>query len=294
MNQIGEIEYLANLAAPTVAVITNASLAHLEFVKSVDQVAIEKGRILKPLSDSGIAVLNQDDPYIDYWKSEAGFRSVITYGLSDQADVNAQYRLTGTSSLLEVVTPKGETEIHLNLAGVHNVRNALAAISVGIGLDIPLSAVKEALEKSTSVAGRLQFQRHEKGGRLIDDTYNANPTSMAAAIDVLAGFPGDRRLVMGDMFELGEDGAAYHGKTGEYARRSGIGRLYGLGDLSLNAVNEFGRGAKHYSQWEQIVDDLLREIDSNTTVLVKGSRGMQMERVVRGLRKPDAGEKLSC
>ncbi len=285
MNQIGEISKLSNITAPSVAIITNAAQAHLQFIKSVEQVAVEKGDIIDGLGANSTCVLNRDDSHFDYWSSRARglAHTVISFGLSANADVHAHFELGQTSTHLDISTPAGSVQATLNLPGVHNVKNALAATSAAIALDIPLSAIQTGLERSSGVKGRLQMRRHLKNGTLVDDTYNANPASMEAAIEVLAAFPGDRRLVIGDMFELGDQQVEFHRQVGESARRRGIGRLYAIGALSAAAVEKFGIGAKHYTQHEHIVDDLLGQIDSNTVILVKGSRGMKMEQITDAL-----------
>ncbi len=294
MNQIGEIDALSQLAAPNVAVITNAGAAHLEHLKSVAQVAIEKGSILDALPADGVAILNSDDAHFERWHMRAQPRRVITFGLTQNADVSARFRLRENVCEMQVSTPAGDTDMALNFAGQHNVANALAALAAGTALNIPLAQMRAGLEQAVAVHGRLQFSRHRKGGRLIDDTYNANPASMQAAIHVLANFSGDRRLVMGDMLELGDGADEYHRWVGEQARAAGIGRLYALGAHSANAVSQFGRGARHYRQWRQLADDLLQGIDAQTTVLVKGSRGMQMERIVHCLCETENAEAVPC
>ncbi len=294
MSQTGEIDALAKLAVPNVAVITNAGAAHLECLKSVQQVAVEKGSLLDALSLDGVAILNHDDAHFEYWQARVQPRRAITFGLTQDADISARCSLRESACEMEVSTPAGSADITLNFAGLHNVANALAAIAAGTALNIPLDQMQAGLQHAAAVRGRLEFGRHKKGGCLIDDTYNANPESMQAAISVLAKFSGDRRLVMGDMLELGDGAGEYHRLVGEQARAAGIGRLYALGEYSPNAVTQFGRGARHYSLWSHLAEDLLQGIDSQTTVLVKGSRGMQMERIVNQLRETESKEEASC
>ncbi len=279
MNQVGEIEQLAAIARPTVAVITNAGAAHLENLVSVSQVAEEKGKILSALGANGIAVLNRDSEYFAKWRAMAGSLKVITFGLSSQADVSGSYEPLEFGSRLNVNSPDGRFELNLQLAAEHNVVNALAAIAVGVALELELASIKSGLESMTAVAGRLQLRQHQAGGRLIDDTYNANPNSVAAALEFLSNLSGDRRLVIGDMLELGAKVECFHRDIGRQARASGIGRLYALGELSEHAVREFGRGAQHYPDRDALVNDLLSDLNPTTTLLIKGSRGMRMNEI---------------
>ena len=279
MNQIGEIKRLASIAKPTCAVITNAGAAHLENLDNVDQVAQEKGSLIGALDETGVAVLNIDSTHFSTWKAMAGGCQVVTFGLSNKADVSATYEALEFGSILQVQTPHGALDIKLQLAGEHNVVNALATIAVGIALDIALDDIKTGLQSMQAVAGRLQLRRHFRGGPLIDDTYNANPNSVAAALSFLANLSGDRRLVFGDMFELGPNGEQFHREVGRLARGCGVGRFYSLGELSATAAQEFGRGARHYRDRNELLKDLGAEIDATTTVLIKGSRGMKMDEI---------------
>ena len=291
MNQIGEIAYLSDIANPDIAVITNAGSAHLEFLHSVEQVAVEKGSLMNGLGADGIAVLNRDDKQFENWKKQADGRRVISFGLSEQADVQARFETLSFGSKLNFSTPIGVIEANLNLAGVHNVANAAAAVATAIGAGISVQQIQAGLEKMQAVSGRLQPKKHQAGGNLIDDTYNANPDSVTAAMKVLSKVTGDRRLVIGDMFELGDDAEDFHRQMGRQAREAGIGRLYAVGTLSKNAVSEFGRGGKHYESQDDLIRDLEQQIDSQTTILVKGSRGMRMEHVVNALCTDESNAK---
>ncbi len=279
MNQIGEIECLSKLAAPTVAVITNAGPAHLQFLKSVDQVATEKGSIVTGMDDSGVAVLNRDDKYFEYWKEFAKPRSVISFGFSEKADVSGSCQISDFGSSINMNTPIGSMVADISLIGAHNVSNALAATAAAIALDISKHHILEGLNKMSAIKGRLQLRKHKFGGPLIDDTYNANPSSTEAAINILAKMKGDQRLVVGDMFELGSDQIRFHQEIGRHARKAGIGRLYCVGDLSEFTAKAFGRGASHYRSKEELLSDLEPQMDATTTLLVKGSRGMRMEKI---------------
>lgn len=283
MNQVGEIEYLAKIALPTTVIITNANSAHLQNLKSVEKVATEKGMIISGLGNNGTAVLNADDQYIELWRKQAQQNSILTFGTDKSADVVIEAKLDKFSSEVLLSTFAGEVQFKLNLAGLHNVKNAAAAAAAGLASGASLEQVKAGLESVNHVEGRLRLRQHFAGGDLIDDTYNANPASLKAALDVLASVGGDRRLVMGDMLELGDNAEEFHREAGSQARQAGIGRIYAIGKLSEATAKEFGRGAKHYMSHEEIVSDLVAEVDSGTTILVKGSRGMKMEQVVHKL-----------
>jgi UDP-N-acetylmuramoyl-tripeptide--D-alanyl-D-alanine ligase len=281
MNHPAEIDYLTRIAAPDVALINNASGAHLEGLGSVEAVARAKGEIFAGLQHHGTAVINCDDAHAPLWRELAGAHQLIEFGLDPQADVCGTWQLRGDGLRLDVTAPQGIFAVNLQVPGIHNARNALAATAAAIALNISLETIAAGLEKFSGVAGRLQRKAALHGASLIDDTYNANPASLRAAISVLAQTAGKRILVMGDMGELGEDAAIFHAEIGGEARRAGIEKLYALGTLSGNAVREFGSGAQHFESIEDLQTALEKELDANTTVLVKGSRFMKMERVVQ-------------
>ena len=283
MNHTGEIEYLSNIAEPDVALINNASGAHLEGLGSVESVARAKGEIFAGLKHHGTAVINADDEYAPLWRSLAGVNPLLEFGLDLQANVCGTWCPHGYGLRLDVTAPQGAFSVNLQVPGIHNAHNALAATAAAIALNVPLEVIAAGLEKFGGVAGRLQRKAARHGARLIDDTYNANPASMRAAISVLAEADGKRILVLGDMGELGEKAAIFHAEIGGEARRAGIKMLYALGTLSNYAVNEFGSGAQHFERIEDLQVVLEKELDANTTVLVKGSRFMKMERVVKYL-----------
>ena len=288
MNHPGEIDYLTRIAVPDVALITNASGAHLEGLGSVEAVARAKGEIFAGLKPHGYAVINADDAHAPLWRSLAGVHPLIEFGLDVNADVSGTWHPQGYGLQLDVTVPQGMLAANLQVPGVHNALNALAATAAASVLNVPLEKIAAGLEKFSGVAGRMQRKVARHGATLIDDTYNANPASMRAAIRVLgqisAGKPGGKRLlIMGDMGELGDNAAALHAEIGGEARRAGIERLYALGNLSINAVREFGSGARHFERIEDLREALEKELDAATTVLVKGSRFMKMERVVEFL-----------
>ncbi len=291
MNHPGETVQLAAIAAPTIAVINNAQREHQEFMRSVTDVAVEHASLIAALPEDGVAVINADDAHVGVWRSAAGTRRVRDFGLQPTAAVHAQCRMQAASAHLDVTTPEGHAAFELPLAGEHNVRNALAAIAAATAAGASLAACARALARFVAVKGRLQIKTGRNGAMLIDDTYNANPDSVRAAIDVLARTPGRKLLVLGDMGEVGTQGAAFHEEVGLYARDAGIDGLYALGDLAAVTARAFGAGARHYPRIEDLLADVEGVLDPQTALLVKGSRFMQMERVVRGIEVPTASLK---
>ena len=282
MNHPGETAQLAALAQPTIAVINNAQREHQEFMRSVADVAQEHASMIAALPADGTAVINADDAHVAVWRATAGARTVRDFGLG-RAAVTAQCRMDAATATLDVSVPGAAARIALPLAGEHNVRNALAAVAAATAAGATLDACARALGRFVQVRGRLQMKQGVRGAVLIDDTYNANPDSVRAATDVLARARGRKLLVLGDMGEVGTQGPAFHREAGAYARASGIDRLYTLGELAADAAGAFGEGARHYPRIEELLADVENALDAQTTVLVKGSRFMQMERVVRSL-----------
>ena len=281
MNHFGEIDYLARIAEPNVAVINNASGAHLQDLGSVEAVAQAKGEIFNGLQHGGTAIINGDDEYAPLWRTLAGAEQLLEFGLSPQADVSGKWHPHEGGLQLEVSTPLGAFNAGLQIPGEHNALNALAATAAAIALNISPEKIATGLESFSGVAGRLQRSVGKHGAVIIDDTYNANPASLHAAIKVLAEAAGKHVLVLGDMGELGDDAAMLHAEIGDVAHRAGIEKLLALGDLSRNAVSKFGSGALHFERIEDLQNELDKELDNHTTVLVKGSRFMKMERVVQ-------------
>ena len=281
MNHPGEIARLAAIAGPTVAMVNNAQREHQEFMHTVEAVARENGSVLQALPGDGVAVFPGDEPYTDLWRGLAPCPA-LTFGLSDACDVRATYTATGFGNALQVEAGGRQFALNLAAAGDHNVRNALAAIASTIAAGIPVDAIVRGLEAFAPVGGRLQRKQAANGATVIDDTYNANPDSMRAAIDVLAAYPSPRILVAGDMGEVGTQGKEFHEEVGAYASARGIEHVLATGELARHMA---ASGARHYEQF----DDLLAALDqtlggnSKTTVLVKGSRFMKMERVVQHL-----------
>jgi len=313
MNHPGEIEYLTHIARPDVALVNNATGAHLQGLGSVEGVARAKGEIFAGLARGGTAVINADDAYTALWRTLADGHRVFDFALEhatatrycEAADcgssrlepppapdafahrvggaaaVQGEWKAQGYGGALHARTPAGELRVLLQVPGEHNARNALAAATAALALHVPLATIARGLEGFGGVAGRLQRKQALHGATLIDDTYNANPASMHAALEVLAQASGKRIFVLGDMGELGADAAQFHREIGIAARELGIERLFALGELSAGAVREFGAAAQHFAEIEELYAVLDKELDAQTTVLVKGSRFMKMERVVQ-------------
>ncbi len=288
-NHPGEIAWLTGLVRPDVAVITNAGAAHLEGFGSLEGVARAKGEILEGLGSAGWAVINADDSYASLWRKMNRTRSVMSFGLERPSDVSGEWSGGSGATGLLLKTPLGDCELELPLAGRHNVMNALAATAAALAMGIELDAVRAGLEGIEPVPGRMQRKRGIAGVQLIDDSYNANPDSLGAALKVLAEAPGTRCLVLGDMGELGSEAFRLHSRIGELARSEGVDRLYATGELSSAAVAAFGEGGYHFSSREQLIATLRRELAGEMTVLIKGSRSMQMEKVVVALSETGDG-----
>jgi UDP-N-acetylmuramoyl-tripeptide--D-alanyl-D-alanine ligase len=284
MNHVGEIARLAQIAAPTVALVNNAQREHQEFMHSVEAVARENGAAIEALGAQGIAVFPADDAHASVWQQQAGERRVITFALQARADVEAEVGVEDGAWLLTVYTPIGSTVVKLALAGLHNVKNALAATAAAVAAGCPLKAIARGLSAFEPVKGRSQVKRFVAAGReatLIDDTYNANPDSVRAAIDVLASMPGPRWLVLGDMGEVGERGPEFHAEVGQYAASKGIDALWTAGTLSTHASAVF-HAARHFDDVATLLA-ALPQMPAAASVVVKGSRFMKMEQVVAAL-----------
>jgi len=277
MNHKGEIAYLAGIARPTVALVNNAQREHLEFMRSVEEVAAENASVYDALPEDGVAVINADDAHAALFRGRAGKRRALDFGLGGGA-VTGRYRLEHLSSEIRLRTPAGEAEATLAIPGIHNVRNALAAAACAFAVGIEVNTIAQGLSAFRPYAGRLQVKRAAGGATVIDDSYNANPDSVRAAIDVLASCPAPTALVLGDMGEVGEHGAEFHREVGEYARAKGVSQLLALGEATRHTVEAFGAGARHFDS----IDDLVSNLKGKT-ILVKGSRFMKMERVVAAL-----------
>ncbi|NTV09692.1 MAG: UDP-N-acetylmuramoyl-tripeptide--D-alanyl-D-alanine ligase [Zoogloea sp.] len=283
MNHPGEIAYLTGLARPTVALVNNAQRAHLEGMGGLNEVAREKGEIYEGLGRDGVEVVNADDAFAAYWRGQNAGRRILSFGLDQPADVSARATPHGLGSKLKLSTPWGDAEFELQVPGLHNVRNALAAAAAALAAGASLEAVVDGLGNFAGTPGRLQLRRAEGGAILLDDTYNANPDSVRAGIAVLAATPGRKILVLGDMGEIGERSFQYHDEIGGYAKSQGVDQLFALGEMSEVAARNFGDGGRHFDEVDELVAALRKELDRDTVVLVKGSRFMKMERVTNAI-----------
>ncbi len=286
MNHPGEIAMLAQIAQPTIALVNNAQREHLEFMQSVEAVAAENASVFDALPEDGIAVLNAEDAMAGVFREKAGRRKRIEFGI-EAGEVTGRYALKALESEIVFRTPLGEARAMLAIAGLHNVRNALAAAACAHAAGIPPDVIGEGLAAFRPYVGRLQVKQTLAGATLIDDSYNANPDSVRAAIDVLASCPGPTALVLGDMGEVGGQGPEFHAEVGRYAKQKGIDVFFAFGSASKESVAVFGEGAKHFDQWHEIAANL----KNARTILVKGSRFMRMERIVAELVGEMRGEK---
>jgi UDP-N-acetylmuramoyl-tripeptide--D-alanyl-D-alanine ligase len=290
MNHPGETGYLAGIARPTIALINNAQREHQEFMKNVDEVAAEHAAALRVLPDDGVAVLNRDDTHFAYWAGVAGGRRILDFGTAAGATVRATYRLAPASSELEIEFGGARVPVSLQAPGVHSVRNALAAAATALAAGATLEAVARGLAAFRAVRGRLQFKPGRNGVLIIDDSYNANPDSARAAIDVLAASERPRVLILGDMGEVGPQGEAFHDELGRYAKERRVDRLLAVGELARAATRAFGAGGEHFDSIEAVIARAQGLTALKGTMLVKGSRFMRMERVVAHLVAEEAAQ----
>ena len=279
MNHPGEIAHLTRIARPTVAIVTNAQRAHLAGMGTLETIATEKGSVFMGLAKSGVAVINADDAWTELWLSQAANRDVMTYSFERPADVTGRFQTHGLDNRL-TITAQGETiDVSLALPGAHNARNALGAATVALAAGLSLSSVRDGLLAFRGIKGRLQRRPGLNGAVVLDDTYNANPDSVRAGIDVLAATVGKKILVLGDMGEIGDMTGQFHDEIGGYAKSQGVDRLLAFGESSALAAHNFGVGGQHFKKIETLIEALATELTAETTVLVKGSRFMRMERV---------------
>ncbi len=287
-NHPGEIDYLAHVVQPDIGVVSNAGQAHLEGFGSIEGVARAKGELFAALGPAGVAVLNADDPFAPLWRSLIGRHQCVSFGIDNAADFSAtdisqQVADGGIETRFRLAGKAGSGLVCMPFAGQHNVRNALAAAAAAWSAGAGLEDIREGLAAACAVAGRLQIRRSEAGATVIDDTYNANPGSLIAALQVQKTLPGEAWLVLGDMGELGPQAAARHAEMGQYSREQGVTRLFATGVLARHAAGAFGAGAQWFPDSDALVGALAKELSEDVVVLVKASRAMHLERVVRAL-----------
>ena len=285
----GDIDYLTSIARPDVGLVNNVAAAHLERMGDLAGVAHTKGAIISALPADGVAIVNVDDAYADYFIGLAGSRRVIRYGFAANADVRGEVAGQPAGSF-RIVTGSKSVAVKFALPGIHNICNALAAAAIATALGVPLATIKAGLEAATPVAGRVDTRQHPSGATIIDDSYNANPGSFAAAISTLAGERGRRILVMGDMKELGPDADALHEQVGARASDAGIDQLHAIGEFSAFAIRAFDGEGILYDDQAALIAALRPLLQPGTTVLVKGSRSSAMDRVVAALMDDEGGE----
>lgn len=284
-NRPGEIFNLTQLVKPTIGIITNAAPAHLEGFSSIEGVAQAKGEIFQGLSENGVAIINVDDCFTNFWRSLVIKRRIITFGMNYPADITAKNIKMNSAAqpAFQLITPKEEIDIQLPLIGAHNVANALAAAAAAYAEGLPLTTIKSGLEVVSAVTGRLVEQKGYRGATIIDDSYNANPLSVSVAIDVLAKRNGNSILVFGDMLELGEDCRQFHSEIGERMFQSGIQQLFCCGNFTKFTAKAFGKNAYHFNNQNQLLSALKNQLNENCVVLIKGSLSMNMSRIVKVL-----------
>jgi UDP-N-acetylmuramoyl-tripeptide--D-alanyl-D-alanine ligase len=288
-NRAGEVAHLVKIGRPTVGLITNAGAEHLEGFGSIEGVARAEGEMVEGLDPSATAVINADDEFADLWRKLTRAK-LVTFGIQKQADFTATDVKTsvgadGFLTHFNLVTPAGSAAIDLRMGGKHNVMNALAAAAAATATGAKLEHIASGLGAVRAVAGRLQFKMTTSGAWLIDDSYNANPSSVRAGIEVLAGLEGRKWLVFGDMAELGEFSDSAHTQIGAFAREHGIERLFATGPLAARAVESFGRGGQWFAEANALAE-ALRGAPADVRMLVKGSRVNRLERVVDALAVP--------
>ncbi len=287
MNHPGEIALLSKIAQPTIALVNNAQREHQEFMSTVEAVARENGAAIEALGAAGTAVFPADDAYTSLWQSMAGARPQLTFSLNGHGDVRAESMWLDDHWALTLHTPAGAVPVSLRMAGTHNARNALAAATCALAAGAPLGAIRRGLESFEPVKGRSQLKTvtlHGQSVALIDDSYNANPDSVRAAIDVLATMRAPRALLLGDMGEVGTRGPEFHAEVGAYAKQRGIEHLWCAGALCNDAASAFGGSARHFADTPAMAN-AVGELPAVASLLVKGSRFMQMERVVQAIQE---------
>ena len=280
MNHKGEISYLSKIAMPDIAVITNTAEAHIEFFGSKKGIAKAKSEIFEGLKKDGTAIINRDDEFYSLMKNAARTKNIISFGLNKKSDVYLKKTAQGIS---QIHTPKGSIDIKVKLQGEHNLKNVLAAVASTIALKIPLKTIKKGIEAIKPVHGRLEVKKGFNGSMVIDDTYNANPESMRAAIDVLANQDYEKILIIGDMGELGKKAAQYHASIATHINKKKTLHVVGIGKLTKHTIDKCNGNAKWFNNKKELIQYVKSKIRKNSCVLVKGSRFMKMEEVVEAL-----------
>lgn len=286
MNHPGEIAGLADMAGPTVALVNNAQREHLEFMGTVEAVARENGSVFAALPPQGVAVFPAADAFTSLWRELAQGRRCLTFGEAAGEVRCAAAQWQGGAWQVRVDTPQGAFDTRLAIAGRHNVTNALAATACAVAAGVPLEAIAQGLAAFVPVKGRSRafaVQCQGRGITVVDDSYNANPDSVHAAVEVLAELPGPRLLVLGDMGEVGDQGPQFHAEAGAHARQRGIEQVYALGALSAHAARAYGPAARHFDDMAALQAAVRAALPGVGSVLVKGSRFMKMEQVVQAL-----------
>jgi UDP-N-acetylmuramoyl-tripeptide--D-alanyl-D-alanine ligase len=293
-NAIGDVAALMRIAQPTVGLITNAGAEHLEGFGNLDGVAKGEGETVSCLEPKATAIINADDAYAGYWRGISGAKRIVTFGVHTQADFTAKNIFQGIergefATRFTLHSPLGERAVMLKAGGAHNIGNALAAAAAAAAAGASLEDIALGLADFRAVAGRLQLKAGTRGSWIIDDSYNANPSSVRAAMEVLRSLTGTTWLVLGDMAELGESSQDSHAHIGSYARDCGIKRLFAMGALSSRAVETFGAGGEWFAEADSLTRRLQAELSPGVTVLIKGSRINRLERVVQALTGAGAG-----
>jgi len=287
-NHEGEIAHLASIAEPAIGIVTNAGAAHLEGFGSLQGVANGKGEMFRSLPANGVAVINADDAFAAQWRENRAAEKVLTFGFEQQADFMAHKVLASSDTNgfkidFDLVTPAGNQPATLGLAGLHNLRNALGAAAVAHAAGASLQQIVSGLAAMRAVAGRLELKPAINGAFLVDDSYNANPSSLKAGLDALRSFGGARWLVLGDMRELGDSSNELHAEVGRYAKQAGVHRLLAIGPSSHFAVEAFGRGAQWFADIDALIGEARSTLAPGIAVLIKGSRANRLERVAAAL-----------
>jgi UDP-N-acetylmuramoyl-tripeptide--D-alanyl-D-alanine ligase len=283
----GDIRYLSQITNPDIALLLNAKPVHLDGMGSVEGVAQAKGEIFENLSGKCHAIINLDDNFADFWRQRIDTAKIVTFGLSSDAVVKAENIELGANSVkFNLCVNNQKQVVNLSIAGAHNVTNALAAAAAATAAGLSVSEIVKGLNGFAGVASRLNRSDGINGCTVIDDSYNANPEAMMAAIDVLAVQPGNHILVVGDMGELGERAVQYHFELGQYAKKNKVSRLIAVGELSRHAIKGFGDDGEWFSSQQELISSLASSIKASDVVLVKGSRSAAMENVVIKIKNP--------